>query len=45
MKIVVGSKNPVKIGAVEEAFHKYFPECSVEGGVTKIDKNIIFLPS
>ena len=31
MKIVVGSTNPVKVGAVEEAFKKYFPDCSVIG--------------
>ena len=31
MKIIVGSTNPVKVGAVEEAFKKYFPECSVIG--------------
>lgn len=31
MKIVVGSTNPVKVGAVEEAFRKYYPECRVEG--------------
>jgi len=27
----VGSKNPVKVGAVEEAFKKYWPECEVVG--------------
>ncbi len=31
MKIIVGSKNPVKVGAVREAFEKYFPECEVVG--------------
>ena len=31
MKIVVGSKNPVKVGAVEEAFKKYYPDCEVSG--------------
>ncbi|MFZ2200078.1 MAG: inosine/xanthosine triphosphatase [Microgenomates group bacterium] len=31
MKVVVGSKNPVKVGAVEEAFRKYWPDCIVEG--------------
>lgn len=31
MKVVVGSKNPVKVGAVEEAFRRYYPECIVEG--------------
>lgn len=31
MKILVGSKNPVKIDAVKEAFSKYFDDLSVEG--------------
>ncbi|HBD02480.1 MAG: putative non-canonical purine NTP phosphatase [Microgenomates group bacterium GW2011_GWC1_46_16] len=31
MKITVGSTNPVKVGAVMEAFQKYWPECEVEG--------------
>lgn len=31
MKIIVGSTNPVKVGAVEEAFKKYWPECEVVG--------------
>lgn len=31
MKVVVGSTNPVKVGAVEEAFRKYWPECVVGG--------------
>lgn len=31
MRIVVGSNNPVKVGAVEEAFKKYWPECEVVG--------------
>jgi len=31
MKVVVGSKNPVKVGAVEEAFKKYWSECEVVG--------------
>ena len=31
MKILVGSKNPVKIDAVEEAFSKYFKNIFVEG--------------
>ena len=31
MKVMVGSTNPIKVGAVEEAFKKYFPECIVEG--------------
>jgi inosine/xanthosine triphosphatase len=35
MKIIVGSTNPVKVGAVEEAFNKYFPDCSVIGHESK----------
>jgi inosine/xanthosine triphosphatase len=31
MKVMVGSKNPVKVGAVEEAFKKYYPSCEVSG--------------
>ena len=31
MKIVVGSKNPVKVGAVEESFKRYWSECEVIG--------------
>ncbi len=31
MKVVVGSKNPVKVGSVEEAFKKYWPDCEVVG--------------
>lgn len=31
MKIVVGSNNPVKIKAVEEAFRLYYPDCEVVG--------------
>lgn len=31
MKVMVGSTNPIKVGAVEEAFKKYFPDCKVEG--------------
>ena len=31
MKILVGSKNPVKIDAVRDAFHKYFDEIEVIG--------------
>lgn len=31
MKIIVGSKNPVKVGAVEEAFKRYFKDCIVIG--------------
>lgn len=31
MKVVVGSKNPVKVGAVESAFKRYWPECEVVG--------------
>lgn len=29
IKVKVGSTNPVKIGAVEEAFRKYYPDCIV----------------
>lgn len=31
MRIVVGSKNPVKVGAVAEAFQKYWLDCKVVG--------------
>lgn len=31
MRIIVGSKNPVKVGAVEEAFKKYWSKCEVIG--------------
>lgn len=31
MKVVVGSTNPVKVGAVEIAFREYYPECRVTG--------------
>lgn len=31
MKIVVGSKNPVKVGAVEESFKKYWKDSLVTG--------------
>lgn len=31
IKVVVGSKNPVKVMAVEEVFKKYWPECEVRG--------------
>lgn len=31
MRIIVGSTNPVKVGAVEEAFKRYWPECEVVG--------------
>jgi len=31
MKVVVGSKNPVKVGAVEEAFGKYWPDSEIVG--------------
>lgn len=31
MRVVVGSQNPVKVGAVEEAFRKYWPEIAVVG--------------
>ena len=31
IRVVVGSKNPVKVRAVEEAFKKYWPGCEVRG--------------
>ena len=31
MKILVGSRNPVKIASVAEAFGRYFPDLKVEG--------------
>lgn len=31
MKVIVGSKNPVKVGAVEDAFRQYWPDCEVIG--------------
>ena len=31
MKVIVGSKNPVKVGAVDQSFKKYWPECEVVG--------------
>lgn len=31
MRVVVGSQNPVKVWAVEEAFRKYWPEIAVVG--------------
>lgn len=31
MKVIVGSKNPVKVGSVEEAFKKYWPETETQG--------------
>ncbi len=31
MKVVVGSKNPVKLAGVEEAFSKYYEDIEVEG--------------
>lgn len=31
MKVVVGSKNPVKVGAVEEGFRRYYPALDVVG--------------
>jgi inosine/xanthosine triphosphatase len=31
MRILVGSKNPVKLASVEEAFRLFFPDCTVEG--------------
>jgi inosine/xanthosine triphosphatase len=31
VKVLVGSRNPVKIGAVQDVFGQYFPELEVEG--------------
>ncbi|MEI8232300.1 MAG: inosine/xanthosine triphosphatase [bacterium] len=31
MQIAVGSTNPVKVMAVEEAFKRYYPDCKVNG--------------
>ena len=31
MRIIVGSKNPVKVGSVEKAFQKYWPQVEVLG--------------
>lgn len=31
MRVVVGSTNPVKVGAVRAVFEKYFPSCEVVG--------------
>lgn len=42
MKIIVGSKNPVKVGAVKEAFWLYYPECEIEG--IKVDSGIAEQP-
>ena len=38
MKILVGSKNPVKVDAVKEAFKKYFDDFEVEG--FSVDSNV-----
>ena len=38
MKILVGSKNPVKIEAVEETFLKYFKKVEVIG--IEVDSNV-----
>jgi inosine/xanthosine triphosphatase len=40
--VVVGSKNPVKVGAVEEAFKKYFPNCEVVG--TQVESGVSAQP-
>lgn len=31
VKVIVGSKNPVKVGAAEDGFRLYYPECVVVG--------------
>ncbi len=38
MKVLVGSKNPVKLDAVKEAFSKYFEEVEVVG--LSVDSNV-----
>jgi len=35
MKVLVGSKNPVKIEATKEAFKKYFDDIEVDSKVSK----------
>ena len=30
MRVVVGSKNPVKVGAVRDVFKRYWPDCEIE---------------
>lgn len=42
MKILVGSKNPVKIDSVKEALSNYFESVSVEG--TKVDSGVSSQP-
>jgi len=42
MKICVGSNNPVKVGAVRNAFEQYYPECEVIG--KKVDSGIAEQP-
>lgn len=42
MKIVVGSKNPVKVRAVEEAFLRYFPDIEVVG--VEVDSGVAAQP-
>ncbi len=42
MKVIVGSKNPVKVGAVREAFWQYYPECEVLG--VEVDSGIAEQP-
>lgn len=42
MKICVGSNNPVKVGAVRDAFGQYYPECEVIGN--KVDSGIAEQP-
>lgn len=42
MKILVGSKNPVKIASVEEAFSKYFDKIIVEG--INVDSGVSIQP-
>jgi inosine/xanthosine triphosphatase len=42
MKILVGSKNPVKIASVEEAFQNYFSDINVEG--VEVDSGVSIQP-
>lgn len=42
MRVGVGSVNPVKVGAVREAFGQYYPDCEVVGG--KVESGIAEQP-
>ena len=45
MKIIVGSKNPVKIEAVKQAFEAYFPKCEIVAIGEKVPSNVSDQPS